>query len=130
MTDGVTGAVCDADDVADIAAALERAAALTPGELARAAAEPYAVSSETELALGGAGRVRGCAAVIRPRAGRVARATAGGEQRVDLRGLHGGMRVEVALPVRAAELDQAVVLTGDLDALGDRDAGRASSRGR
>jgi glycosyltransferase involved in cell wall biosynthesis len=51
VTDGVTGAVCDAEDVASIAAALERAARLTPGALARAAAEPYGVDREAARAV-------------------------------------------------------------------------------
>jgi teichuronic acid biosynthesis glycosyltransferase TuaC len=46
VTDGVTGELCDADDLDDIAAALVRGAALTPGASARAAAEPYAVTRE------------------------------------------------------------------------------------
>jgi glycosyltransferase involved in cell wall biosynthesis len=51
VTEGVTGAFCDARDVASIAAALERAAKLTPGAAARAAAEPYAVSREAARAV-------------------------------------------------------------------------------
>jgi glycosyltransferase involved in cell wall biosynthesis len=51
VTEGVTGAFCDAGDVAGIAAALERAAKLAPGESARAAAEPYAVSREAARAV-------------------------------------------------------------------------------
>ncbi len=51
VTEGVTGALCDATDVAGMAAALERAARLTPGELARAAAEPYAVGREAARAV-------------------------------------------------------------------------------
>jgi glycosyltransferase involved in cell wall biosynthesis len=51
VTEGVTGAVCDATDVAGMAAALERAVALAPGEAARAAAEPYAVSREAARAV-------------------------------------------------------------------------------
>ena len=46
VTEGVTGELCDPDDVADIAAALVRGAALVPGASARAAAEPYAVTRE------------------------------------------------------------------------------------
>ena len=51
VTEGVTGAVCDAEDVASIAAALERAAQLTPGAAARAAAEPYGVDREAARAV-------------------------------------------------------------------------------
>ena len=51
VTDGVTGAVCDAEDVASIAAALGRAARLVPGEVARAAAEPYSVDREAARAV-------------------------------------------------------------------------------
>jgi glycosyltransferase involved in cell wall biosynthesis len=51
VTEGVTGELCDAGDVADIAAALARAVALAPGELARAAAEPYAVAREAARAV-------------------------------------------------------------------------------
>ena len=51
VTEGLTGAVCDATDVAGMAAALERAAALRPGEAARAAAEPYAVAREAARAV-------------------------------------------------------------------------------
>jgi glycosyltransferase involved in cell wall biosynthesis len=46
VTEGLTGAVCDARDVAGIADALQRAATLTPGENARSAARPYAVGRE------------------------------------------------------------------------------------
>ena len=52
MTEGRTGALCDARDVAGMAAALQRAAVLTPGEEARAAAAPYAVAREAERAVG------------------------------------------------------------------------------
>ena len=45
VEEGVTGALCDAGDVADIAAALQRAAALAPGARARAAAEPYSAGA-------------------------------------------------------------------------------------
>jgi glycosyltransferase involved in cell wall biosynthesis len=48
VTEGRTGAVCDARDVAGMADALQRAATLTPGEEARAAAAPYAVAREVE----------------------------------------------------------------------------------
>ena len=51
VTEGRTGAICDARDVAGMAAALQRAAALTPGEEARAAAAPYAVAREAERAV-------------------------------------------------------------------------------
>ena len=51
VTEGLTGAVCDAGDVAGIAAALQRAAKLTPGEEARAAAQPYAVAREAARAV-------------------------------------------------------------------------------
>jgi teichuronic acid biosynthesis glycosyltransferase TuaC len=51
VTEGVTGALCDATDVAGMAAALERAAVLTPGAAARAAAEPYAVAREAARAV-------------------------------------------------------------------------------
>jgi teichuronic acid biosynthesis glycosyltransferase TuaC len=46
VADGVTGALCDAADVTDISGALARAAALTPGASARAAAQPYALARE------------------------------------------------------------------------------------
>jgi glycosyltransferase involved in cell wall biosynthesis len=46
VTEGVTGAVCDAHDVAGMADALQRAAQLTPGDEARAAAAPYAAARE------------------------------------------------------------------------------------
>ncbi len=46
VTEGVTGELCDPDDVDDIASALVRGAALAPGARARAAAEPYAVTRE------------------------------------------------------------------------------------
>ena len=51
VTEGRTGAICDARDVAGMAAALQRAAVLTPGEEARAAAAPYAVAREAERAV-------------------------------------------------------------------------------
>ncbi len=51
VTEGRTGAICDAHDVAGMAAALERAAALRPGEEARAAALPYAVTREAARAV-------------------------------------------------------------------------------
>ena len=51
ITEGVTGAVCNAEDVSGMAAALTRAAALTPREAARAAAEPYSVARETARAV-------------------------------------------------------------------------------
>ena len=50
VTEGRTGAVCDARDVEGMAAALERAAKLQPGEEARAAALPYAVAREAARA--------------------------------------------------------------------------------
>ena len=46
VSEGRTGELCDAGDVADIAAALVRGAALAPGASARAAAEPYGVERE------------------------------------------------------------------------------------
>jgi teichuronic acid biosynthesis glycosyltransferase TuaC len=52
VTEGVTGARCDPGDVADIAAALVRTAALSPGASARAAAEPYALTRETARVVG------------------------------------------------------------------------------
>jgi glycosyltransferase involved in cell wall biosynthesis len=51
VSEGVTGAFCDAADVGDIAAALVRAAALQPAAAARAAAEPYGVEREAARAL-------------------------------------------------------------------------------
>ena len=48
---GVTGALCEFDDIPGMAAALVRAAALQPGELARAAAEPYSLARETARAV-------------------------------------------------------------------------------
>ena len=51
VSEGVTGALCDADDVAGMAAALVRAATLEPGAAARAAAEPYSLSRETARAV-------------------------------------------------------------------------------
>jgi glycosyltransferase involved in cell wall biosynthesis len=51
VIEGVTGALCDAGDVAGIAAALEHAAKLAPGKIARATAEPYAVSREAARAV-------------------------------------------------------------------------------
>jgi glycosyltransferase involved in cell wall biosynthesis len=51
VTEGVTGALCDSGDVAGIAAALQRAAALRPGKAARAAAEPYGVRREAARAV-------------------------------------------------------------------------------
>ena len=51
VSDGVTGALCDAHDVTGIADALARAAALKPGEAARAAAEPYSLARETARAV-------------------------------------------------------------------------------
>jgi glycosyltransferase involved in cell wall biosynthesis len=59
ISDGVTGALCGAEDVADIAAALVRAAQLEPGEAARAAAEPYSLASETVRAVAVLERCRG-----------------------------------------------------------------------
>ena len=51
VRDGVTGALLDPLDVASIATALERAAALDPGALATAAAAPYSLEQEmTRLA--------------------------------------------------------------------------------
>lgn len=50
VTEGRTGAICDARDVAGMADALARAAALTPGEEARSAAMPYAVDREAARA--------------------------------------------------------------------------------
>ncbi len=52
VTEGRTGAICDARDVEGMAAALERAAKLEPGEEARAAALPYAVAREAARAAG------------------------------------------------------------------------------
>ena len=51
VTEGRTGAVCDARDVAGMAAALRAPSALTPGEEARAAAAPYAVAREAARAV-------------------------------------------------------------------------------
>ena len=51
VDEGVTGALCDAGDVAGMAAALVRAAALDPGEVARTAAEPYSLARETARAV-------------------------------------------------------------------------------
>jgi glycosyltransferase involved in cell wall biosynthesis len=51
VSDGVTGALCDAHDVTGIADALVRAASLKPGEAARAAAEPYSLARETARAV-------------------------------------------------------------------------------
>jgi glycosyltransferase involved in cell wall biosynthesis len=51
VTDGVTGALCDAGDVTGIAAALVRAAQLKPGAAARAAAEPYSLARESARAV-------------------------------------------------------------------------------
>jgi glycosyltransferase involved in cell wall biosynthesis len=51
VTEGVTGALCAADDVAGIASALAQAAALAPGEAARTAAEPYSLALETARAV-------------------------------------------------------------------------------
>lgn len=51
VSEGVTGALCDAEDVAGIGAALVRAAPLKPGEAARAAAEPYSLALETARAV-------------------------------------------------------------------------------
>ena len=51
VREGVTGALCAADDAADIAAALVRAAALQPAGAARAAAEPYGVEREAARAV-------------------------------------------------------------------------------
>jgi glycosyltransferase involved in cell wall biosynthesis len=51
VSEGVTGALCDADDVAGMAAALVRAASLEPGEAARTAAEPYSLGRETARAV-------------------------------------------------------------------------------
>jgi glycosyltransferase involved in cell wall biosynthesis len=48
---GVTGELCEADDVAGMAAALLRAALLEPGAAARAAAEPYSLARETARAV-------------------------------------------------------------------------------
>jgi glycosyltransferase involved in cell wall biosynthesis len=62
VEEGVTGALCDADETADMAAALRRAAALTPGERARAAAEPYSLARE-------AGRVVSVLGRCQPAAG-------------------------------------------------------------
>jgi glycosyltransferase involved in cell wall biosynthesis len=52
VSEGVTGAFCDAGDATDIAAALMRAAALQPAAAARAAAEPYGVEREAARAVG------------------------------------------------------------------------------
>ena len=57
VTEGETGALCDPADVADIAAALERAVVLRPGGAARAAAEPYGVRREASRV---AGVLAGC----------------------------------------------------------------------
>ena len=51
VTDGLTGAVCDATDVAGMAGALERAVALAFVRAARAGGEPYAVSREAARAV-------------------------------------------------------------------------------
>jgi glycosyltransferase involved in cell wall biosynthesis len=51
VREGVTGALCAAEDVAEMAEALVRAAALDPGEAARTAAEPYSLASETARAV-------------------------------------------------------------------------------
>jgi glycosyltransferase involved in cell wall biosynthesis len=51
VSEGVTGAFCDAGDVAGMAAALVRAAALRPAGAARAAAEPYGVEREAARAV-------------------------------------------------------------------------------
>ncbi|MDX6572059.1 MAG: hypothetical protein QOC86_1215, partial [Gaiellales bacterium] len=51
VEDGVTGALCEFDDIPGMAAALVRAAALQPGERARAAAEPYSLARETARAV-------------------------------------------------------------------------------
>ena len=51
VADGVTGALCDSEDVAGMAAALVRASSLRPGEAARAAAEPYALAREAARAV-------------------------------------------------------------------------------
>ncbi|HEY3614571.1 MAG TPA: glycosyltransferase [Gaiellales bacterium] len=63
VSEGVTGAFCDAADGGDIAAALVRAAALRPGEAARAAAEPYGVEREAARA---AGVLAACLPAARP----------------------------------------------------------------
>jgi glycosyltransferase involved in cell wall biosynthesis len=67
VTEGVTGALCDAEDVASIAAALERAAKLTPGAVARAAAAPYGVDREAARAVD---VLAECVAASRGKAGR------------------------------------------------------------
>jgi glycogen(starch) synthase len=64
VREGVTGALCAAEDVAEMAAALVRAAPLRPGETARVAAEPYSLAIETARAVAvlegcRAGRERG-----------------------------------------------------------------------
>jgi glycosyltransferase involved in cell wall biosynthesis len=51
VTDGVTGALCDAYDVTGMATALVRAAALKPGAVARVAAQPYSLARETARAV-------------------------------------------------------------------------------
>ena len=51
VSEGGTGALCDPDDVAGMAAALVRASALEPGVTARAAAEPYSLACETARAV-------------------------------------------------------------------------------
>jgi glycosyltransferase involved in cell wall biosynthesis len=51
IAEGVTGALCDAGDVAGMAAALVRAAKLESGAAARAAAEPYGLARETARAV-------------------------------------------------------------------------------
>ena len=51
VREGVTGALCAAEDVAEMAEALVLAATLQPGETARAAAEPYSLARETARAV-------------------------------------------------------------------------------
>jgi glycosyltransferase involved in cell wall biosynthesis len=51
VSEGVNGALCNANDVAGMAAALGRAAELRPGETARAAAQPYSLARETARAV-------------------------------------------------------------------------------
>ena len=51
VSEGVTGALCDAGDVDDITAALVCAAALRPGAAARGSAEPYGVRREAARAV-------------------------------------------------------------------------------
>jgi glycosyltransferase involved in cell wall biosynthesis len=48
VTEDVTGARCDPDDVEGIAEAMRRAAGLEPGRLAVGAAAPYSLARETE----------------------------------------------------------------------------------